>query len=191
MKHPFFLPLTFFSFASQQQSNINNNKNINMPLSLSLETKTGEKVDETTLNGKIVALYFSSSWCPACKTFTPLLSVLHEEAQEDDIPFEVVYVSSDRSPEDCVSYMTKSHGDWLKVSWDTRNDLKQTYGAFAGSEQSLFPETKRRSGIPTLVVIDQDGNEKLLMDCDDSKVIKDIESKGTKFLDQWQQFKWN
>ena len=213
MKHPFFIPLTFFSFASTSN---------NMPLSL--ETKDGQSVDEASaLKGKVVALYFSSSWCklirhacrrillytchksilktnflhlfnfsgPACKTFTPLLSVLHEEAKEDDIPFEVVYVSSDRSTEDCTKYMKSSHGDWLKASWESRNSLKQEYGVFAGSEQALFPETKRRSGIPTLVVVDPDGKEQVLLDCDSPKVIKEIESKGTKFLDQWQQFKWN
>jgi hypothetical protein len=117
--------------------------------------------------------------------------VLHEEAIEDDIPFEVVYVSSDRSSEDCVSYMKSNHGDWLKASWDSRNSLKQKYGVFAGSEQATFPDTKRRSGIPTLVVVDKDGNEKALLDCDSPKVIKEIESKGTKFLDQWMSFKWN
>jgi hypothetical protein len=28
-----------------------------------LETKTGQAVDESTLQGKLVVLYFSSSWC--------------------------------------------------------------------------------------------------------------------------------
>ena len=32
-------------------------------MTLSLETRTGEAVEEATLQGKVVALYFSSSWC--------------------------------------------------------------------------------------------------------------------------------
>jgi hypothetical protein len=28
-----------------------------------LETKSGEAVDEETLQGKLVVMYFSSSWC--------------------------------------------------------------------------------------------------------------------------------
>lgn len=126
----------------------------------------------------------------ACVRFTPLLAVLHEEAKEADIPFEVVYVSSDSTEESRDSYMKAKHGDWLKVSWDQRDSLKMKYGVFAGSEQSDFPVTKRRSGIPTLVIIDKDGTEKVLVDCDDPDVLKEMESKGTDYLDRWEQFRW-
>ena len=34
-----------------------------MPFLSALENKAGEPVDEATLEGKIVALFFSSSWC--------------------------------------------------------------------------------------------------------------------------------
>jgi cytochrome oxidase Cu insertion factor (SCO1/SenC/PrrC family) len=54
MKAPLFVPLSLFSFASYSSNN-------SMPLFL--ETKSGDKVDEESLKGKVVALYFSSSWC--------------------------------------------------------------------------------------------------------------------------------
>ena len=43
---------------------------------------------------------------------------------------EIVFVSSDRSPEDMQSYMKESHGDWLAVEHNSAvaNDLKQKYG---------------------------------------------------------------
>ena len=57
---------------------------------------------------------------------------------------EIVFVSSDRSPEDMLSYMKESHGDWLGVEHGSSvaNELKQKYGI---------------QGIPTLVVVKPDG----------------------------------
>jgi len=57
---------------------------------------------------------------------------------------EIVFVSSDRSPDDMTSYMKESHGDWLGVEHNSQlaNDLKQKYGV---------------SGIPFLVVVKADG----------------------------------
>lgn len=137
----------------------------------------------------IILLYYIG---PACKTFTPLLSVLHEEAQEEGIEFQVVYVSSDDTAEMCSNYMTKTHGDWLRISYENeqRHDLKQRYGVFAGKEQREFPGTTRKSGIPTLVVIGRDGEEKAMLDCDDPKLLKEMESKGSGFLKRWEAFKW-
>jgi len=122
--------------------------------------------------------------------FTPLLSVLHETAAEDGVDFEVIYVSSDRSAADCTNYMNQKHGDWLRIPFGEANDWKKTYGVFAGMEQLLFPATKRRSGIPTLVVVGSDGEEKALLDCDNRKVLQEIESKGSSFLDDWKQYAW-
>ena len=51
---------------------------------------------------------------------------------------EIVFVSSDRSPEDMTSYMKESHGDWLAVPHNSAvaNDLKQKYG------ETLFIQTR-------------------------------------------------
>jgi len=129
---------------------------------------------------------------PACITFTPLLSVLHEEAKEEGMDFEVIYVSSDDNADMCLQHMNKKHGDWLRIAYDApqRQELKQTYGVFAGKEQSDFPGVARKSGIPTLVVISQDGKAHVLLDCDDSKVIKEMQTKGVQYLEQWEQYKW-
>jgi Thioredoxin-like len=141
--------------------------------------------------------YYYYSWTgPPCQRFTSLLSVLHQEANEDAgtcIPFEVVHVSSDDNASMCHTYMNKKHGDWLRIPFDAplRQVVKQKYGVFAGREQqSDFPTTTRRSGIPTLVVIGRDGTEKALLDCDDPKVIKEMEAKGASYLAQWKAYKW-
>jgi nucleoredoxin len=58
--------------------------------------------------------------------------------------FEVIFVSSDWTPEKMFSYMKKSHGDWLAVELDSdlSDTLKKKYGVRV---------------IPTLVVVKPDG----------------------------------
>ena len=53
---------------------------------------------------------------------------------------EIVFVSSDGSPEDMISYMKESHGDWwaLKHGSDETHALKSKYGI---------------KGIPSAVVV--------------------------------------
>ena len=86
--------------------------------------------------------------------------------------------------------MKEKHGDWLRVPFDKTAGLKTKFGVFAGKEQSLFPDANRRSGIPTIVIVDREGKELDILDCDDSGVIKEIESKATGFLKRWESMKW-
>ena len=55
-------------------------------------------------------------------------------------PFEIVFVSSDKSAEELMGYMKECHGDWLAVQHGTvlGQDLKKKYEV---------------SGIPTLIVV--------------------------------------
>ena len=59
-------------------------------------------------------------------------------------PFEVVFVSSDKTPEDLMVYMKESHGEWLAVQHNTvlATQLKKKYEV---------------TGIPTLVVVTRQG----------------------------------
>jgi nucleoredoxin len=103
---------------------------------------------DSALEGKdIVLFYFSAHWCPPCRQFTPMLKDFYEVTvfmftvytqytvrymmmlQEVE-GLEIVFISSDRSPEDMTSYMKESHGDWLAVPHNSTvaNDLKQKYG---------------------------------------------------------------
>lgn len=57
---------------------------------------------------------------------------------------EIIFVSSDRSANDMISYMKESHGDWYAVDH--------------GSELATSIKQKFEvSGIPTLVVLKADG----------------------------------
>ncbi|KAH9366047.1 nucleoredoxin-like protein 2 isoform X2 [Haemaphysalis longicornis] len=101
--------------------------------------------DEVLKDVKVVALYFSAHWCPPCRMFTPVLAEAYKEMKEEAAaPVEVVFVSSDRSSNDMLSYMRESHGDWYAVKFGDplQQELKTKFGI---------------SSIPTLVICKKDG----------------------------------
>lgn len=70
------------------------------------------------LEDKIVALYFSASWCPACQDFTPLLREMYDELMRRNAPFEIVAIPFDRTKESCDRFFVEDSGDWLSVQFD-------------------------------------------------------------------------
>mmetsp|Transcript_7370 Transcript_7370/g.13293 ORF Transcript_7370/g.13293 Transcript_7370/m.13293 type:complete len:158 (-) Transcript_7370:39-512(-) len=115
-------------------------------------------------------LLFSSSWCPDCKPFMAALSVMYEDLNEDEKQFEVVYVSSDRTEEECADYVKKMPG-WLYVPFSQVEHctfLKMTLKSCAGSEQGPLGITERKFGIPNLVVLK--GNDVVVKECANADV---------------------
>lgn len=86
---------------------------------------------EEALHNNVVALYFSANWCPPCKDFTPVLKEFYEELQANELPFEVVFISSDKTEQDLDRYMKDYHGDWLAVPFGSEfiRELKQRFVA--------------------------------------------------------------
>jgi len=113
-----------------------------------LQKASGETVSGgAALAGKkVIGIYFSAHWCPPCRMFTPTLKEFYDELLEQGCEFEIVFVSSDRSPADMVSYMKEAHGEWLAVPHGspTAQELKTKFGV---------------SGIPMLVFLRADGSE--------------------------------
>lgn len=106
-----------------------------------LQKAGGPKVDtKKALNGKLfVALYFSASWCPPCKAFSPILIDFYQKVSKD---VEIVYVSSDKSVSEFEAYYKNM--PWLAIPTDRgaaqlKNGLAQTFGI---------------QGIPTLIVLE-------------------------------------
>lgn len=68
-------------------------------------------------DARVVALYFSAHWCPPCRQFTPLLRRAFQQARAAGRASRtaLVFVSSDRSEAEQLSYMREAHGDWPAV----------------------------------------------------------------------------
>lgn len=68
---------------------------------------------------EIYLIYFSAHWCPPCQRFTPDLVQAYLRLQQQ-IPqrFELIYVSSDRSPAEQMRYAREARMPWpvLKYS---------------------------------------------------------------------------
>ncbi len=106
-----------------------------------LRTASNEAIERTELDGKIVGLYFSASWCPPCRNFTPALVKLRDAHK--DI-FEVVLVGFDR-------------GD--AAHWKYMRDYKMNFLSMVpGSDESKsLAERFSVRGIPHLAIIGPDG----------------------------------
>ncbi|HAE10031.1 MAG TPA: hypothetical protein DCG39_00165 [Opitutae bacterium] len=101
----------------------------------------GNKVPRDELAGKMVGFYFSAHWCPPCRGFTPNLVKFRDSNNED---FEVVFVSSDKSPEAQMGYMKETGMKWYTLPHRSSdaNALSQKFGI---------------RGIPALIIVSPDG----------------------------------
>ncbi|GMT24419.1 hypothetical protein PFISCL1PPCAC_15716 [Pristionchus fissidentatus] len=71
---------------------------------LAIEKGGVGKIGKGFFDDKTLLIYFSSSWCPSCKIFTPKLKKVYEEAVKENVPLEVLWVSRDRTDADLLKY---------------------------------------------------------------------------------------
>lgn len=131
-----------------------------------LITASGKKRSTANaLKGKIVALYFSASWCGPCRGFTPqLIKFYRKVAKKKNL--EIIFVSSDKNDSAMKQYMKKDKMPWLAIPF---NDP---------AAAALIKEL-RVNGIPNLAVFGKDG-----------KLISpngrwDVVLQGRKAVDSW------
>jgi nucleoredoxin len=109
-----------------------------------LLTDKGEPAPAGALEGKTVAIYFSASWCPPCRAFSPRLVDIADKLRDGGKPFELVLVGCDQTKQKSIDYMS-SHdmkGYLIAPEADANKSLSKRY---------------RVSGIPYLVVVDPTG----------------------------------
>mmetsp|Transcript_19866 Transcript_19866/g.28255 ORF Transcript_19866/g.28255 Transcript_19866/m.28255 type:complete len:103 (+) Transcript_19866:105-413(+) len=63
----------------------------------------------------LVALYFSASWCPPCRQFTPILIEFYNKVCTKN-KVQVIFASSDRDNASFSNYYAKM--PWLAIPFD-------------------------------------------------------------------------
>jgi len=108
----------------------------------------GKPVDTAKILEKkeLVLLYFSATWCPPCKAFSPILAEFYKTYAVKE-KLEIVYISSDRTVPEFESYYGTM--PWTAIPLiEGSAQIKQTLAAKLGI-----------SGIPTLIVLDAQTGE--------------------------------
>ncbi|KAK3248795.1 hypothetical protein CYMTET_41753 [Cymbomonas tetramitiformis] len=101
------------------------------------------KVEVESLKGKVVGLYFSAHWCPPCRGFTPKLAEQYKALQAAGKPFEIVFISSDKSQDQFNEYYAEM--PWLALPYEDRD------------RKAKLSKKFKVSGIPSLVILDDEG----------------------------------
>ncbi|XP_052146508.1 probable nucleoredoxin 1-1 isoform X2 [Oryza glaberrima] len=108
-------------------------------------TYFGTEVKISSIEASTVALYFSASWCPPCRRFTPKLIEAYNELVSQGKNFEVVFVSGDKDQEAFDAYFAKM--PWLALP-------------FSDSEcRAKLNKRFKVRGIPHLVILNATSGE--------------------------------
>jgi nucleoredoxin len=94
-------------------------------------------------NVKYWAFYYSASWCPPCRAFTPKLVQFYATFKSQHPNFELIFVNEDHSESDMVAYMKNDGMTWPAVRYGDIGLVNATQ--YCGS------------GIPDLVLLNSDG----------------------------------
>lgn len=120
-----------------------------------LVNNDGEQIKISSLEGKVVGLYFSASWCGPCRFFSPVLKKVYKELNEQGKGFEVVFISSDEGDEEFKEYYKDM--PWLALPYADRE------------LQTKLGEYFEVRGIPSLVFLDENGKT---IDNDGTSIIR-------------------
>lgn len=107
-----------------------------------VKTKEGKKLKNDGI--EYYGLYFSASWCPPCRAFTPVLAKFYNELKQKREDFEFIFVTGDQSRPDYEQYYAKM--PWCTVDIDDMFEANVVKGGVGVR------------GIPHLAIFDKEGN---------------------------------
>ena len=67
---------------------------------------------------KYFAIYYSASWCPPCRAFTPKLVEFYNSFKAQHPNFQLIFVNHDNSADDMLNYMKTDSMPWPAVRFD-------------------------------------------------------------------------
>lgn len=97
----------------------------------------------SVLKGRLVGLYFSGQWCKECQPFTRnvLVPRYKELKSEPNSPFEIIFVSWDRS--EAEFQQAFSEMPWLGLPFESKDTRQKLFSMFDVKD------------VPTLVLLDE------------------------------------
>ncbi len=119
----------------------------------------------SSLDGRLIGLYFSASWCRGCLVFSRILVPFRNQHQDR---FEVVLVGFDYDSAGMHEYMNNYGMEWPAIPYDSpaRLAIKERFGI---------------SEIPTLIIMGPDGKVLTLTGH------QDVENLGDAAIEHWQR----
>jgi len=124
---------------------------------LVMDHGTAKDFDASTLKDvKYWAFYYSASWCPPCRAFTPKLVEFYRYFKKSHPNFELIFVGNDGTQDAMLAYMKADEMPWPSMKYPDLDQAKVSVKKYFGP------------GIPDLVLTDENG--KVLADSfDESK----------------------
>lgn len=111
-----------------------------------LNNGTLKAFDASTLKDvKYWAFYYSASWCPPCRAFTPQLVDFYKAFKKSHPNFELIFVNDDQSEDAMLAYMKTDEMSWPAVRFSDIDDSRLAAKKYCGP------------GIPCLVLTDENG----------------------------------
>jgi nucleoredoxin len=108
---------------------------------------TARAFDTSKLAGvKYWAFYYSASWCPPCRSFTPDLVSFYRGFKPDHPDFELIFVNLDKDEDAMENYMRSDSMPWPAIWYADIDNPELEAKKYCGA------------GIPCLVLVDSDGN---------------------------------